>query len=271
MSDGQEVGVSIMEERPWVSGPKELLRHGLEHLRKGTDIDRRIAIISIDNAVELMIKTYLGLPPRVTGIKLSRKELQEISDSFSDLLDALEEYAGDKLVGVELADIEWYHRIRNQLYHSGGGITVEMDQVQVYASIASSLMDSLFGVKVVEPQVERAPAEEFLYKWNQFEGLIRAVVTSNQTAAKFPGAEFIAQRHSPWMSVRVLRDLGLVRERTFAGFLRLLDFRNNLVHGLERPRDQQTLDMANDLGSLIEQLKSDLKESGIEVEALGIE
>ena len=260
-----------MEERPWVSGPKELLRHGLEHLQKGTDIDRRIAIISIDNAVELMIKTYLGLPSRVTGIKLSRRKLQEISDSFSDLLDALEEYAGDKLVGVELADIEWYHRIRNQLYHSGSGITVEMDQTQVYASIASSLMDSLFGVRIEEPGVERVPTEEFLYKWNQLEGILRAVLTSNQLVAKFPEAKSIPRRSSPWMSIHALFHLGLLRKGTSAGLLRLLGFRNNLVHGLERPGDRQTSDMANDLGTLIEQLKSDLKKSGIGVEALGIE
>lgn len=260
-----------MEERPWVSGPRELLRHGLEHLQKGTDIDRRIAIISIDNAVELMTKTYLGLPSRVTGIKLSRRKLQEISDSFSDLLDALEEHAGDKLVGVELADIEWYHRIRNQLYHSGSGITVEMDQVQVYASIASNLMDSLFGVRVREPEVERTPTEDFLYKWNQLGRLIRALGASSQYRAMLPVGTPIAERYSPRISVLFLRDLGLVRERTFAGFLRLLEFRNILVRGLERPGDRQTLDMANDLGALIEQLKSDLKESGIDVEALGVE
>jgi hypothetical protein len=47
---------------PWASGPAEILRHGLGLLKSESDTNRRLAMISIDNAVELMIKTYLGLP-----------------------------------------------------------------------------------------------------------------------------------------------------------------------------------------------------------------
>lgn len=74
-------------------------------------------MISIDNAVELMVKTYLGLPKRVTGLLISRREFQEIQEAFPSLLDALEKYAADKLTGIDLGEIEWYHRLRNQLYH----------------------------------------------------------------------------------------------------------------------------------------------------------
>ena len=41
---------------PWASGPGELLRHGLTLLQKDNDTNRRIAMICIDNAVELMIR-----------------------------------------------------------------------------------------------------------------------------------------------------------------------------------------------------------------------
>ena len=47
-------------------------------------------MISIDNAVELMIKTGLGLPKRITGLAIARKQYVEISESFSALLDGLE-------------------------------------------------------------------------------------------------------------------------------------------------------------------------------------
>ena len=47
-------------------------------------------MISIDNAVELMSTTYLGLPQRVTDLKISRSEYQEFVESFPKLLDALE-------------------------------------------------------------------------------------------------------------------------------------------------------------------------------------
>jgi hypothetical protein len=65
----------VKEHRqPWVSGPGEILRHGLELLRKDSDTNRRLAMISIDNSVELMVKTYLGLPKRITGLSITRKE-----------------------------------------------------------------------------------------------------------------------------------------------------------------------------------------------------
>ncbi len=51
-----------------VDSPGEILRHGIDLLRRDSDVNRRLAMISIDNSVELMIKTYLGLPRRVNGL-----------------------------------------------------------------------------------------------------------------------------------------------------------------------------------------------------------
>jgi hypothetical protein len=105
-------------------------------------------MLSIDNAVELMIKTYLGLPQRVNGLALSRREYDEISESFPRLLDALHKYARDRLEGIDLGQLEWYHRLRNQLYHEGNGLTVEKDKVVVYARLAKVLFATLFGYEL---------------------------------------------------------------------------------------------------------------------------
>ena len=79
---------------PWTDGPRELIQHAVDHVALGGDFDRRIAMISIDNAVELMIKTYLGLPERTRGFKgPGRKELETASESFPGLLDLLQNYA----------------------------------------------------------------------------------------------------------------------------------------------------------------------------------
>lgn len=118
--------MGIMKAQPpWASGPGEILKHGLELLKEDSDTNRRLAMISIDNAVELMMKTYLGLPQRVTGLRISRSEYQEFAESFPKLLDALEKYVGDKIDGINLGEIEWYHRICNELYHQSNGLTVE--------------------------------------------------------------------------------------------------------------------------------------------------
>ncbi len=44
---------------PWAKGPFELLVHAEGHFIAGEDFDRRIALISFDNAIEVAITTYL--------------------------------------------------------------------------------------------------------------------------------------------------------------------------------------------------------------------
>ena len=102
-------------------------------------------MILIDNAVEQAMKTYLSLPKRVSGITISRRQLSELMESFPGLLDAIEQYASDKLTGIDLGAIEWYHRLRNELYHQGFGLTVERNKVEVYAELAQLLYQNLFG------------------------------------------------------------------------------------------------------------------------------
>ena len=66
------------------------------------------------------------------------------------MLDALEKHALGKIAGVDLGEVEWYHRLRNQLYHQGNGLTVERNKVEIYAQLANTLFQNLFGVKLVE-------------------------------------------------------------------------------------------------------------------------
>ncbi len=103
-----------MTLKPWTSGPKELLNHAIEHLSGGGAFDYRIAMISIDNAIELSIKTYLGLPKRVRGCDgPSRQQLQQAGTNFPSLLDLLEEY-GEELKDElfdELGKIRSFYRI----------------------------------------------------------------------------------------------------------------------------------------------------------------
>ncbi len=157
-------------EPPWASGPGEILKHGPGLLKKDSDTNRRLALISIDNAVELMMKTYLGLPRRVTGLQISRSDFQIMSESFPRLLDGLEKYASDKIVGINLGEIEWYHRLRNELYHQGNGLTVEREKVELYAKLADVLFLSLFGIPLLHQKgVTGDLLGEFIQAWATFE------------------------------------------------------------------------------------------------------
>ena len=239
---------------PWATGPGEILRHGLELLKKDTDTNRRLAMILIDNAVELMIKTYLGLPRRVTGLAISRGEYQRFSESFPKLLDALEEYADDKLNGIDLGEIEWYHRIRNQLYHQGNGLTVERGKVEVYAELANVLFSNLFGSRLVEPEEDvNALLGDFMLAWIDFERLLFR-------AAQLLAIDTSGRPISAMQVVRALESGGLISQAEMTEIHQLQQLRNEVVHGVRSHKDTLSPQVMHRLVSLAAGLENRLRQ-----------
>ncbi|KKM98421.1 hypothetical protein LCGC14_1158100 [marine sediment metagenome] len=134
-----------MEKKTWTNGPLELLDHSFNHISENNDFDLRIAMISIDNAIELGIKTYLAKNRRT--LKIPRTNYNQFRKSFPGLLDALEKYSLESISAEKLDSIEHFHGIRNSLYHEGNGITVEADVVKIYAAIAKDLINKLFNLE----------------------------------------------------------------------------------------------------------------------------
>ncbi len=209
---------------PWADGPGELLRHGLDLLQRDSDVNRRIAMISIDNAVELMLRTYLGLPKRITGLDVARKELTEVAESFPGLLDMLERHASDKLVGIDLGTIEWYHRLRNQLYHQGNGLTIERDKVELYAELANQLFRNLFGFDLVARVVQGDEVlGQFVRYWSRLERGIWSVAWDNSVTGRPKG---------PVMdNVRYLEGSGHFTRAQVVEIDSLRRLRNEVLHG----------------------------------------
>ena len=223
-----------------MTGPKELLVHGISHLNQPTDFDIRMAMICIDNSVELMIKTYLGLPKRVTNIEnLSRNKYNEIVQSFPKLIDALEEYCAEKITGIDLGDIEWFHRLRNELYHNGNGITVEKTKVLIYAEIAKNLFKSLFDIPILEEDEisDESLVGQYITNWIKFEKLLNS-----------ENGKFIP----PFKKIKELYDNGKINEKTYQEFAELNKFRNDLVHGQKEPEKKNLKIMTDILSKSVE-------------------
>lgn len=229
-----------MAIKPWINGPKELLQHGLYHLEQRTEFDRRMALICIDNAVEVTLKTFLGLPKRATGIQIPRSRYEDASQSFPKLLDLLEEFASDKIQGVELADIEWLHRLRNQLYHEGNGITVEKDKVDLYAGIARQLFSSLFEVDPTDLFVRSSTPQDFVMLYASLESALRKLVSEQGYVG--------TQKPPPTMTVgrmiEVLAQADVLPAELIGESRELSQRRNEIVHG-ERVPDSQELEELN--------------------------
>lgn len=209
---------------PWASGPGEILRHGLSLLKKDSDTNRRLAMISIDNAVELMIKTYLGLPKRITGLTVTRKQYSEISESFPALIDGLEQYAPDKLDGIDLGTIEWYHRLRNELYHQGNGLTVERDKVEIYAELANRLFQNIFGEQLVPhatPETELLG--EFISAWVALESGLRAWASRHSLLGE--------DNPNILRNMKFLQSAGILEPSHIAELNQIRRIRNEIIHG----------------------------------------
>ena len=69
----------MSELRPWAQGPFELIVHAEIHRRDGGDFDRRMALISFDNSIEISITTYLTLNPiQRKGALYKREDIDKL-------------------------------------------------------------------------------------------------------------------------------------------------------------------------------------------------
>lgn len=60
----------------------------------------------------------------------------------------MQKFANEKLNEVNVDEIEFFHRIRNQLYHEGNGITIERQKVITYGDVAKQLFLNLFNYSI---------------------------------------------------------------------------------------------------------------------------
>lgn len=136
---------------PWIQGPFELIRHANEHLNLAGDTDRRIAFIGFDNAIEVCIDVFLSLHPKVRGgVEIPNDETEKAKRNYHTKLEFFYKYVQDKKMAIELPieDIIWYHQLRNQLYHSGNGLTPETHVLQGAKAAALVIFKSLFNFDV---------------------------------------------------------------------------------------------------------------------------
>lgn len=160
-------------ESTWASGAIELLRHADSHINLDTAFDKRIAFISIDNSVEILIRSFLSLPSSKSGIKVDKKDIEDAGNIFPKLLSLLYKHASSKLVGIDDADIEHYHRIRNKIYHEGTGLSVDDQYLRAYRSIAALLLQNLFNVSIKPTSRDRYTLERLILNWNEIEHVLK--------------------------------------------------------------------------------------------------
>lgn len=88
---------------------KELIEHSQEHLQQGQEKDLIIALIHLDNAVEIMLKEHLRFNKNNSWRSIEQKFFNQLLDACEDL-DTIESNKNQFVA---------FHDIRNSLYHAG--------------------------------------------------------------------------------------------------------------------------------------------------------
>lgn len=141
---------------PWAYGPFELLIHAEGHLLNGDDFDRRIALISFDNAIEVAITTYLTLNPiQRSGHSYERAKVEKWLKNYHSKLDFLEAELASKGLSwtVEKSHIVWCHDHRNEQYHGGQKGTPEMYVLNLIREAALWIFSMLYDVVDTEQRL----------------------------------------------------------------------------------------------------------------------
>jgi hypothetical protein len=144
---------------PWANGPFELLVHAEGHLLGGDDCDRRIALISFDNAIEVAIATYLTLNPIQRGNRgYSKNDVEKWLNNYHSKLDFLDQELSTRKVPceVERSHIIWAHDHRNEQYHGGQKGTPEKHVLGLIRKAALWVFSILFDVSDVEQRLAQA-------------------------------------------------------------------------------------------------------------------
>lgn len=146
----------------WAIGPFELLVHAQGHLDLGEDFDRRIALISFDNSIEISISTYLTLNPIQRGGRTyARADVERFLANYHSKLDFLEAELERRSVAwaVDRATIVWVHDHRNEQYHGGRKGTPEKSVLNTIREAALWVFGFLFDVQDAEAILREATLE----------------------------------------------------------------------------------------------------------------
>lgn len=144
---------------PWANGPFELLVHAEGHLLGGEDFDRRIALISFDNAIEVAITTYLTLHPIQRGNRTYTKtDVEKWLNNYHTKLEFLEAELTTRSLSwsVEKSHIIWAHDNRNEQYHGGQKGTPEKTVLKIIRAAALWVFSVLYDVADVEVLLSNA-------------------------------------------------------------------------------------------------------------------
>jgi hypothetical protein len=139
-------------DKPWQIMPAKLIKLGVSHADKDTDFDHQLAFLLLDVGVETVLKTYLV-----------QKKQNVDNITFPDLLSKVKNEGQKSRIEVDVESLDYYHKVRNKLYHQGDGVKPTNENLKRYSELAGVVLSSLLGVDISEVKLE---SDYFI--WDEF-------------------------------------------------------------------------------------------------------
>lgn len=197
---------------PWAEGPFELIYHAELHYRAGEDFDRRIAMISFDNAIEVSITTYLSLHPlQRQNRTYQTADVEKWLKNYHSKIEFFEiecQQRGLTIV-VQRPHIVWYHAIRNDQYHKGGSSTPNRSDLQGARQAALWIFSVLYDVPDVEQILEERIAEALPGPPTLREERLDRAIDNVHGMVQIAGATYYVSEVLFGLDATLYRDMGL--------------------------------------------------------------
>lgn len=162
--------------KPWLEGPIAVLELGIEQYymsifsRNLSDSNRyrRIAVITTDDAVELAAKAFLQ---HDVAQKKARMP-------FGQILQQVKKHSG-AFTRELLQKLEYYHDIRNRLYHEGALYSVPRRHLLDFIDTSIRFLKAVYG-NDAEQAFRTNPRSLLLFSYIQFERIAFSLAHDNR-------------------------------------------------------------------------------------------
>jgi hypothetical protein len=148
----------------WHDTAIKLIRYASSFRNTGDEFQRQVGYLLLDVGVETLFRSFLTMPhlkAKLTfgksdevakgtiykkdflGEKFTSASFDELS--FHKLVEAVRQIAASNVNEDDLEAAEYYHNIRNKLYHLGEGIVPPKAKFDNYIQLAERLLETLLG------------------------------------------------------------------------------------------------------------------------------
>jgi hypothetical protein len=158
----------IKTEFPWQSLPANLIAYGCHHCSKDGEFEQQVGFLLLDVGVETTLNTLRTLPDNVSRVRTIEKKLVKpakeekesefqlkITDvinlektTFHFLVSIARELVTEGMEDNDWRKLEYFHSIRNKLYHQGDGVTTTSANASDYANLAKKLLLAAIGIEI---------------------------------------------------------------------------------------------------------------------------